>query len=154
MALLKFIKNFKAVRTVHIEGLAVCLQSLSYMIVSLRKENCLPPVMVLSVDKIWALWTNNIERCVVCHMGAWSIAIRWAAHRAVGGRIAVFESAQVLCVVRLVALQDPKGFIHFEPLPLPPCENMQRDQGSSTLIKSFYLQPSYIVLILLTVYKM
>lgn len=79
-------------------------------------------------------------RCVVvCHMGAWSIAIGWAAHRAAGGRVAVFESAQVLCMVRLVALQDPESFVHFEPLPLPPCEDMQRSQRSSTLIKRFLL---------------
>lgn len=79
-------------------------------------------------------------------MGSWSIAIRWVAHRAAGGSIAVFESAQVLCMVRLVALQDPKSFIHFEPLPLPPCENTKKDQGSSTLPEGFYLQPSHISL--------
>lgn len=25
----------------------------------------------------------------------------------------------------LVALQDPNGFVHFEPLPLPPCLNTE-----------------------------
>lgn len=51
-ALLKLFKNLKAVRTVHIKRLAVCLPSPSYMIVSLRKNKYLLPVMVLSVDKI------------------------------------------------------------------------------------------------------
>lgn len=112
-------------------------ESFLHVVVSVRKKNCLLPVMVLSVDKIGALWANNIVRCVVvCHMGAWSIAIRWAAHRAAGGSTAVFEAAQILCMVRLVALQDPKSFIHFEPLPLPPCENMQREQRSSTLVNN------------------
>lgn len=41
MSLLKLIKNFEAVRTVHIERLAVCLQSLPSMIVSLRKKELL-----------------------------------------------------------------------------------------------------------------
>lgn len=141
MALLKLIwnifqVNFQAVHTVHVERLAVCMQSLSYWQCPWRKRGacCL---VVLSVDKIWSLWANNIVRCVVvCHMGAWSVAIRWVKHRVAVGATAVFESAQVLCMVRLVAQQDPKRFIDFEPLPLPPCENTQRDQGSSAVVNN------------------
>ena len=58
-------------------------------------------------------------------MGAWGVPISWATHRTAGGVTGVCEPAEVLCVDRLVALQDPDGFVNFEPLSFPPCGNVQ-----------------------------
>lgn len=80
---------------------------------------------VLSVDQIRALCGADhvVWGVVVRHLGARGVAVSGAAHRAAGGVAGVAEPAEVLCVDRLVALQDSDGFIHFEPLPLPPCDN-------------------------------
>lgn len=68
-------------------------------------------------------------RCVVVHhLGALGVAISRATHRTAGGVTGVCEPTQVLCVDRLVALQDPDGFVNFEPLPLPPCHKKGQGQ--------------------------
>lgn len=68
-------------------------------------------------------------RCVVVRrLGARGVAVSRATNGTAGGITG--ELAQVLCVDRLVALQHPDGFVNFEPLPLPPCENIQeKDRG-------------------------
>lgn len=64
-------------------------------------------------------------RCVVVrHLGARGVAVGRAARGAAGRVAGVCEPAEVLCVDRLVALQHPDGFVDFEPLPLPSCDNI------------------------------
>lgn len=98
---------------------AIGNQSLSQIICPLRRTACCLLVkMLLSVDQIWALrGANNTARSVVVrHLGARGVSVSRAANRTAG----VHESAEILGVDRLVALQHSDGFVNLEPLPLPP----------------------------------
>lgn len=73
---------------------------------------------MLDLSPVWSKQHSEGRR-VVRHLGAWSIATTCVIHRTAGGITGVCEPAQVLCMDRLVALQNPDGFVNLKPLPLP-----------------------------------